>query len=79
MHRKFGPMEMVAAVLDLHPIKHTIAYRTEVFGSGEGRDHRRATRTLMLDARDLDAQWELQRRIDAGTKPVLHPVPRPGR
>ena len=23
--------------------------------------------TLMLDARDLDAQWTLQRRIDAGT------------
>lgn len=66
VHRKFGPMEMLAAVLDLHPIKHTLAYRTEVFGSGEGPDHRRATRTLMLDARDLDAQWELQRRIDSG-------------
>ncbi len=24
-------------------------------------------RTLMLDARDHDAQWELQQRIDAGT------------
>jgi hypothetical protein len=66
VHRKFGPMEMVAAVLDLHPVKHTMAYRTQVFGSGEGGDHRGATRTLMLDARDLDAQWELQRRIDAG-------------
>jgi hypothetical protein len=67
VHRKFGPMELVAAVLDLHPVKHTMAYRTEVFGSGEGGDGRRPTRTLMLDARDLDAQWELQRRIDEGT------------
>ena len=25
-----------------------------------------ASRTLMLDARDLEAQWELQRRIDTG-------------
>jgi hypothetical protein len=64
VHRKFGPMELLAAVLDLHPVKHTMAYRTEVFGTGEGGDHRHATRTLMLDARDLDAQWELQRRID---------------
>lgn len=67
VHRKFGPMELIAAVLDLHPVKHTMAYRTEVFGSGEGGDQRHATRTLMLDARDLGAQWELQRRIDAGT------------
>jgi hypothetical protein len=67
VHRKFGPMEMIAAVLDLHPVKHTMAYRTQVFGSGEGSDHRGPTRTLMLDARDADAQWELQRRIDAGT------------
>jgi hypothetical protein len=66
VHRKFGPMELVAAVLDLHPVKHTMAYRTDVFGSGEGGDAGSATRTLMLDARDLDAQWELQRRIDAG-------------
>lgn len=67
VHRKFGPMELLAAVLDLHPVKHTMAYRTEVFGTGHGGDPRRATRTLMLDANDLDAQWELQRRIDAGT------------
>jgi hypothetical protein len=67
VHRKFGPMEIVAAVLDLHPVKHTMAYRTSVFGSGVGDDHGGATRTLMLDARDLDAQSELQRRIDMGT------------
>jgi hypothetical protein len=66
VHRKFGPMELIAAVLDLHPVKHTMAYRTDVFGTAEGGDQRDATRTLMLDARDLDAQWELQRRIDAG-------------
>jgi hypothetical protein len=66
VHRKFGPMELIAAVLDLHPVKHTMAYRTDVFAAGEGCDQTRATRTLMLDARDLDGQWELQRRIDAG-------------
>ena len=26
-------------VLDLHPVKHTMAYRTQVFGSGVGSDH----------------------------------------
>ena len=66
VHRKFGPMEIVAAVLDLHPVKHTMAYRTQVFGSGVGGDRGGASRTLMLDARDLEAQWELQRRIDTG-------------
>jgi hypothetical protein len=66
VHRKFGPMELLAAVLDLHPVKHTMAYRTDVFGSGDGSEQSRPTRTLMLDARDLDAQSELQRRIDAG-------------
>jgi hypothetical protein len=66
VHRKFGPMEIVAAVLDLHPVKHTMAYRTQVFGSGEGGNRGGASRTLMLDAHDLEAQWELQRRIDTG-------------
>ena len=63
VHRKFGPMRMLAAVLDLHPVTHTMAYRTEVFGV-EDDD---AEPTLWLDARDRDAQWALQQRLDAGT------------
>jgi hypothetical protein len=66
IHRKFGPMRLLAAVLDLHPVRHTMAYRTEVFGAEpDGDDAPEAT--LHLDPRDLDAQWALQRRLDAGT------------
>jgi hypothetical protein len=64
VHRKFGPMQLVAAVLDLHPVHHTMAYRTEVFGDEAPWD---VTPTLMLDPRDLDAQWALQHRLDAGS------------
>jgi hypothetical protein len=64
VHRKFGPMRLLAAVLDLHPVTHTMAYRTEVFGS-ESADP--GEPTLWLAARDHEAQWELQARIDAGT------------
>jgi hypothetical protein len=63
VHRKFGPMRLLAAVLDLHTVTNTMAYRTEVFGS-EDAD---ATPTLLLDPRDRDAQWALQERLDAGT------------
>lgn len=63
VHRKFGPMQLLAAVLDLHTVAHTMAYRTDVFGA-EDAD---ARPTLMLDARDLEAQRELQRRLDAGS------------
>jgi hypothetical protein len=64
VHRKFGPMRLLAAVLDLHPVSHTMAYRTEVFGPEEAEG---TEPTLWLDARDRDAQWELQIRLDAGT------------
>ncbi|MGI8715699.1 MAG: hypothetical protein ACR2NR_21460 [Solirubrobacteraceae bacterium] len=63
VHRKFGPMRLLAAVLDLHPVRHTMAYRTDVFApETEG-----ATPTLMLDPRDLGAQRALQAKLDAGT------------
>jgi hypothetical protein len=65
VHRKFGPMQLLAAVLDLHPVTHTMAYRTEVFASDP--DAEAAEPTLLLASRDLDAQRELQRKLDAGT------------
>lgn len=63
VHRKFGPMQLLAAVLDLHPVAHTMAYRTDVFGP----EIEEAGPTLMLDPRDLHTQYELQRKLDAGT------------
>jgi hypothetical protein len=62
VHRKFGRMEVVAAVLDLHPVAHTLVYRTDVHDD----DSERAPSTWM-DSRDLDFQQEMQAKIDAGT------------
>jgi hypothetical protein len=67
VHRKFGPMRLLAAVLDLHPVSHTMAYRTEVFGDEEAADPADPKPTLWLGARDREAQWALQQRLDAGT------------
>jgi hypothetical protein len=64
VHRKFGPMRLLAAVLDLHPVRNTMAYRTEVFGVEPLEP---VEPTLLLDPRDVEAQWALQRRLDAGT------------
>ncbi|MFZ0042576.1 MAG: hypothetical protein WAK93_14790 [Solirubrobacteraceae bacterium] len=62
VHRKFGPMEVLAAVVDLHPVAHTMIYRTQV---GQADAEQRPT--VMLDPDDLEAQRDLQRKIDAGT------------
>jgi hypothetical protein len=66
VHRKFGPMQLLAAVLDLHPVAHTMAYRTEVFAP----ELTQATPTLMLDPHDFTTQRELQRKLDAGTHEI---------
>jgi hypothetical protein len=63
VHRKFGPMQLLAAVLDLHPVTHTMCYRTEVFAP----DLADAEPTALLDPRDIEAQRELQRKLDMGT------------
>jgi hypothetical protein len=62
VHRRFGPMEIMAPTLDLHPVPHTMVYRTQVYGPDSER-----TPTMWLDARDLDAQREMQAKVDAGT------------
>jgi hypothetical protein len=62
VHRRFGPMQVLAAVLELHPVRHTMVYRTEVHAADE--EH---SPTMWMDSRDLDAQHEMQAKIDAGT------------
>jgi hypothetical protein len=62
VHRRFGPMEIMAPTLDLHPVPHTMVYRTQVYGP----DPEQAP-TMWIDARDLDAQREMQAKVDAGT------------
>jgi hypothetical protein len=62
VHRRFGPMEIMAPTLDLHPVPHTMVYRTHVYGG----DSEQAP-TMWLDARDLDAQREMQANVDAGS------------
>lgn len=61
VHRRFGPMEIVSATLDLHPVANTMVYRTEVHAPDETDPP-----TLLLDPRDRDAQRALQARIEAG-------------
>ena len=62
VHRKFGRMEVVSAVLDLHPVAHTLVYRTDVH-----EDDAETAPTTWMDARDLESQREMQAKIDAGT------------
>jgi hypothetical protein len=62
VHRKFGRMEVLSAVVDLHPVPHTLVYRTEIYEPDEER-----TPTMWIDCRDLDAQREIQAKIDAGS------------
>ncbi len=62
VHRKFGRMQVLSAVLELHPVAHTLVYRTEVYAPDET-----AEPTMWLDGRDLDAQRRMQAKLDAGT------------
>jgi hypothetical protein len=62
VHRRFGRMRVISAVLDLHPVAHTLVYRTDVF-----EDDPEQSPTFWMDCRDLAAQREMQAAIDAGT------------
>ena len=64
VHRKFGRMRILSASLGLHPVPHTLVYRTDVFDDGD--EH--AEPTAMMDCRDLAAQTEMQAKIDAGSR-----------
>jgi hypothetical protein len=61
VHRKFGRMQILSAVLDLHPVPHTLVYRTDVHS-----DDAESTPSTWMDARDLEFQREMQAKIDAG-------------
>jgi hypothetical protein len=61
VHRRFGPMEIMAPTLDLHPVPHTMIYRTDIYGPEPEQEP-----TMWLDARDLDTQREMQAKVDAG-------------
>ena len=67
VHRKFGRMRVVSAVLDLHPVPHTLVYRTDVH-----EDDADGAPTWMDAARDLavpggDAGQDRRRRPAATT------------
>jgi hypothetical protein len=62
VHRRFGPMRVLSAVLELHPVAHTLVYRTDVHAPEAEQ-----TPTMWMDSRDLEAQREMQAKLDAGT------------
>jgi hypothetical protein len=62
VHRRFGPMEIMAPTVDLHEVPHTMVYRTTVYGPESEQ-----APTMWMDARDLEAQREMQAKVDAGT------------
>ena len=64
VHRKFGRMEILRAVLDLHPVTHTLVYRTSVFDDGDEAEG--GEPSFWLDIRDLEAQRAIQGRLDSG-------------
>ncbi len=65
VHRKFGPMRLLSAVLDLHPREFTFVYHTDVYGPETEQ-----LPTTLMDSRDRDRQRELQAKIDAGEHTV---------
>jgi len=69
VHRKFGRMRVLAAVLELHPVPHTMVYRTDVFED----DACAPPPTALLPAHDGAAQATLQERIDAGAEVYVLP------
>ena len=62
VHRKFGRMQIVSAVLDLHPVPHTLVYRTDVYGPEAEPEP-----TTWMDCRDLTTQRAMQAKVDAQT------------
>ena len=62
VHRKFGRMRVLAAVVDLHPVPCTMIYRSEL-----GEEDSSERPTMMMSCQDTEAQREIQRKIDAGT------------
>jgi hypothetical protein len=66
VHRKFGRMRLLAAVLDLHPVPGTMVYRTDVFE--DELDGAARQPTELMAAHDAAAHRALQQRLDAGAE-----------
>jgi hypothetical protein len=62
VHRRFGPMELVAPTLDLHPVPHTMIYRTHVHGEEPAQEP-----SFWMHCRDGETQRTMQARVDAAT------------
>jgi hypothetical protein len=65
VHRKFGRMRVLAAVVKLHTVANTLIYCTDVYAHDDGQSP-----TSMMDCRDAAAQRQLQAKIDAGVAKV---------
>lgn len=65
LHRKFGPMRILSAYLDLHPLPHTFVYQTDVYAHD-----REQTPTFLMRCDDTNRQHELQAKIDASSHTV---------
>lgn len=61
IHRKFGRMRIVSAMLPLHTVEHTYVYETDV-GVADDREI-----SFVMDATDIARQLDMQSKIDAGT------------
>jgi hypothetical protein len=60
LHRKFGPMRILCADLDLHPVPHTFVYQTDVYAEDTV-----STPTFLMHSDDTNRQRELQARIES--------------
>jgi hypothetical protein len=69
IHRKFGRMRLLSATLELHPVPHTLTYRSELYEDDEPPQP-----TYLMHAHDVERQRVLQAKIEAGrTVYVLPP------
>jgi hypothetical protein len=65
LHRKFGPMRILSAVLGLHPLPHTLVYQTDIYAH-EGQQ----TPSYFMPCDDDARARELQGKIDANSHTV---------
>jgi hypothetical protein len=69
LHRKFGPMRLLSAALDLHPLPHALVYETDVYGPEDDQ-----APSFLMRCDDAERQRDLQAKIEAGSHTV-HVLP----